>query len=216
MSDNRRHEVLLKIPAPAVLARLGYSKGKTVLDAATAAAIVEETDIARKLIVPRQAIAHAPINRPGKSLISLEPGLIISSAHIAGLLADCTVAYGFAVTIGPHVEEKRAQYLARKETFRALILDAIGSVAAEELAELTHESIRAEVAKDNQVATPRFSPGYGDWGLSAQLDFLKWLAADQIGIRLTDHCQMVPEKSVSAILGIRTANPPVSPFVKGG
>lgn len=193
----------MNISEQAVLARLGYATGKTALDAATAALIAEEIDGACRLIAPRQAVAHAPVGRPDTDIVSLDPGLVIRSGHIARLLAACDIAYGFAVTIGPHLEEKRNQYLLRKETARAVILDAIGSVAAEELAEGVHEDIRREAAARQTSATPRFSPGYGDWALPAQADFLKWLAADRIGIRLTDHFQMVPEKSVSAILGIR-------------
>jgi cobalamin-dependent methionine synthase I len=202
--DNRRQKVRLKIAAAAVLARLGFSKDTTVLDAATAAMIAQETECAHALIIPRQAIAHAPVCRVKTNVISLSPGLVISSAHIAQLLAGCDVAYGFAVTIGPHLEEKRNLYLSRKETSRALVLDAIGSVAAEELAGLTHQEIRTHAAAQKMAATPRYSPGYGDWGLTAQPDFLKWLAAEQIGIHLNDHCQMIPEKSVSAIVGIRS------------
>jgi cobalamin-dependent methionine synthase I len=58
-------------------------------------------------------------------------------------------------------------------------------------------------AKRGLVTTRRYSPGYGDWGVSAQKDFLAWLGAGHIGIKLTESSQMLPEKSVSAILGIK-------------
>lgn len=194
---------VIPISEKAVLARLGYAPGVTALDEATAVLIAEETAGARALIIPREAVAHAPVLRPAPGTVSLAPGLVIVSRHIDHLLAPCTEAYGLAVTIGPHLEMKRDRYLARGETTRALILDAIGSVAAETLAEEAHTRIRAAAEARGLTATPRFSPGYGDWPVSAQADFLRWLAADGIGIRLTVQSQMIPEKSVSAILGIR-------------
>lgn len=193
----------MNISDKAVLARLGYAPGTTALDERTAALIAEEIAGARTLIVPREAVAHAPVVRPAPGTVSLAPGLVIVSGHIDRLLAPCTEAYGLAVTIGPHLEMKRDRYLAGGETTRGLILDAIGSVAAEALAEEAHARIRAAAEERGLTATPRFSPGYGDWPVSAQADFLRWLAADGIGIRLTAQSQMIPEKSVSAILGIR-------------
>lgn len=194
---------MMNISKKAVLAHLGYAPGMTSLDATTAALISDEIVGARTLIVPREAVAHAPVVRPAPGTVSLAPGLVIVSGHIDRLLAPCTEAYGLAVTIGPHLEAQRDRYLARGETTRALILDAIGSVAAEALAEEAHARIRAEAEARGMTATPRFSPGYGDWPVSAQADVLRWLAADGIGICLTDQSQMIPEKSVSAILGIR-------------
>lgn len=50
--------------------------------------------------------------------------------------------------------------------------------------------------------TPRFSPGYGDVPLSLQPDLLLLLGAEKLGVYLTETFFMIPEKSVSAFLGI--------------
>ena len=93
-------------------------------------------------------------------------------------------------------------FIAQKETNRGLILDAVGSVIAEELADLTQQEIRQSAQTRGEDATMRFSPGYGDWILAGQPAFLAWLGAESIGIKLTPSYQMIPEKSVSAIFGI--------------
>jgi hypothetical protein len=191
------------LPFDKILARLGYARGKTKIDVQTEAMIQEEIEAGKRLIVPRQAVASAPVRRPAEGVVALDPGLTITSLKIYELLHDCVTAYGFAVTIGPHLEERRNQHLNRRETARALILDAIGSVATEELAEITHNQIAAAAAKDGLVVTRRFSPGYGDWALPSQREFLLWLGAQNIGIRLTPAFQMLPEKSVSAIIGAK-------------
>jgi cobalamin-dependent methionine synthase I len=119
------------------------------------------------------------------------------------LFQDCVKAYGIAVTIGPFLEQKRGVYISENEPARAVILDAIGSVAAEQLAEMAQTRIREEAEKAGLTTTRRFSPGYGDWPIESQKEFLKWLGAENIGINLNANFQMIPEKSVSAILGVK-------------
>lgn len=186
-----------------VLARLGYAKGKTVADAKTGSIITEELDAARKLIVPKHVTAFSGIVFPDASSVLLEPGFCIQSADIRKLLDGCSKACGFAVTIGRFLEDKRNNYIKENQATRALVLDAIGSVAVEELAESINKDIAGEAAKDGLKATRRFSPGYGDWKLEGQKDFLQWLGAAAAGIKLSETFQMIPEKSVSAILGIK-------------
>ena len=193
----------INISRDKVLSRLGYAEGKTIIDAKTGRLVEGEILNAQKLIVPKQVIASSDIKKDKKGQILLEPGFAISSLDIAGLLENCEKAYGFAVSIGSFLEDRRDAYIKDGQTARALVLDAIGSVAAEELAELTHGQISRDAEKESLKTTRRFSPGYGDWPLEAQKDFLKWLGADMIGIRLTANFQMLPEKSVSAILGVK-------------
>ena len=191
------------IPFEKVLARLGYARGKTRLDKKTEDEIREGIAVAEKLIAAKQAVASAPVVLRSQTAVYLEPGFLLVSGSIRDLLKDCVAAAGFVVTVGPGIEEKRNRCLAEKETTRALILDAAGSVAAEELAAKTHARIAAEAAGEKREATRRFSPGFGDWALSGQKDFLDWLGAKEIGIRLTEYFQMLPEKSVSAIIGLK-------------
>ncbi|MCB4791222.1 MAG: hypothetical protein LHV68_04975 [Elusimicrobia bacterium] len=201
MNINPNQFESFEIPYNKVLARIGFAHGKTKLDNNAKQSINEALELAIKLITPKQVISSSKISLINNAIIALEPGLEIISSKIYELLKDCSTAYGFAVTIGPGLEEKRNKYINEKEPSRALILDAIGSVIAEELAEITNKQINNEHKKNKM--TKRFSPGYGDWALSGQKDFLLWLGAEQIGIKLNPNFQMLPEKSVSAILGMK-------------
>jgi hypothetical protein len=186
-----------------VLARLGYAKGKTVVDDKTRRMIEAETQTALRLINPKHVIAYSSIKVAGAKSLLLEPGFKIESGDIVKLLQNCVKAYGIAVTIGPFLEEKRGTYITGNEPARAVVLDAIGSVAAEELAGMAQAQIRSEAEREGLVVTRRFSPGYGDWPLESQKDFLQWLGAGNIGIKLNTNFQMIPEKSVSAIMGVK-------------
>ena len=193
----------IRIDPQKVLARLGYAMGKTVVDAKTGRLLEEETQTALRLINPKHVIAFSAIKLACTKSLVLEPGFKIESGDITALLKDCVKAYGIAVTIGPFLEEKRETYIKENEPARAVTLDAIGSVAAEQLAEMAQTRIREEAEKEGMTATRRFSPGYGDWPIESQKGFLKWLGAENIGIRLNANFQMLPEKSVSAIFGVK-------------
>ena len=203
MANNLSDLGKINIDAQKVLARLGYAKGKTIIDAKMARMIEAETQTALQLINPKHVIAFSSIKRVGEKSLLLDPGFEINSGDIAKLLQNCAKAYGIAVTIGPFLEEKRSAYVSGNETARAVVLDAIGSVAAEQLAEMAQAQIREEAGKEGLTITRRFSPGYGDWAIESQKDFLKWLGAGNIGINLNANFQMIPEKSVSAIMGAK-------------
>ena len=54
-----------------------------------------------------------------------------------------------------------------------------------------------------EFLTPPFSPGYGDWSLAAQdrvLDLLQ--APKRIGLTLTEGGMLVPENSITALVGL--------------
>ena len=90
--------------------------------------------------------------------------------------------------------------LEQKEIFQAFVLDSVGSVAVEELI----TNICNDVKEKYGHITTRFSPGYGDWPLINQYDLLQWVGAEKIGVSLSSTFQMMPRKSVSAIVGYNT------------
>ncbi len=100
-------------------------------------------------------------------------------------------------TIGPELEQEIKKLMEKNEMTRALILDALGSEAAEEVA-IQSDRILAEKAREmNLWPSKRFSPGYGKWDIKEQRFIFRMLPAADIGVRLTESCMMVPRKSVS-------------------
>jgi len=100
-------------------------------------------------------------------------------------------------TIGPELEKEINELMKKNEMTRALILDALGSEAAEEVA-IQSDLILAKKAREmNLWPSKRFSPGYGKWDIKEQRYIFRLLPAADIGIRLTESCMMAPRKSVS-------------------
>jgi len=100
-------------------------------------------------------------------------------------------------TIGPALEEKVKVLMSTGQEPEGYILDAVGSVAAEAVADVVNAKICHWADAHGLQATPRFSPGYGDWSLEEQRQIFELLPAAQIGMSLNPSCMMIPRKSVS-------------------
>lgn len=124
----------------------------------------------------------------------------VSSASLSRHLAGCAEAILFAATLGPQADLQRRR-AAVTSPAKALVLDAMGSAAIEAFC----DQLCDEWAKNNSALRlrPRFSPGYGDLPLSFQKELLALLdSGRKAGITLSSALLMVPQKSVSAIVGM--------------
>jgi len=134
-------------------------------------------------------------------------GTVIKSRSLAGHLKDATKIALFVCTIGSQLSEKVNKYVNKGEIARATVLDAVGSEAAEALAEKVDDLIRRKASSEGYSAVIRFSPGYGDWTIFDQARILKLLKASKIGVKAMKSCIMVPEKSVTACIGLIRKGP---------
>ncbi|MDR0401518.1 MAG: hypothetical protein LBH27_00720 [Endomicrobium sp.] len=194
----------VKISYDKLLTRLGYLHDKTKNNVKIIISIKENLSLAQKLIIPKFAIAVEKISLY-KNLISFENGYEIKSSNVAFLLKKCFKAYGIVATIGNALEKKRDELLKNGEILNAFILDAAGSVAAEEVVIVAMSKIKLQEKKNNNTLTKRYSPGYGDWTLKENKQFLNWIGASYINITLDKSYRMNPEKTVSALIGIKKA-----------
>ncbi len=81
----------------------------------------------------------------------------------------------------------------------AVISDALATAMIEEYC----DSICADMKEKGFNLRPRFSPGYGDFDISHQKDFMDILQCPKkIGLTVTDGLMLAPSKSVTAIIGI--------------
>jgi hypothetical protein len=111
------------------------------------------------------------------------------------------VALGLC-TIGEELESKVSQLNQKGELAKAVILDAMGSVAAENAADFLNLQICEWCQKRGLATSQRFSPGYGDWSLEGQRFIFSVLPAERIKVKLNPSCMMIPRKSVSFAIKI--------------
>lgn len=103
----------------------------------------------------------------------------------------------FVVTIGSSIETMVKNAFDENDYVNGLVYDAIGSEYADSLAQALHKLLE----KEKGYCMSRCSPGYGDWQLSEQKKLFEFVPGDKIGVKLTGSFLMLPEKSVSAIIG---------------
>ena len=110
---------------------------------------------------------------------------------------------GLAVcTVGEGVEKRIDALFAEREFPLASMLDSLGSVAVEALAEGLHRQLCAERLAQNLKVTPRESPGYPRWAIEEQRKVFALLPVESIGVCLNPYCIMTPRKSISFAVGI--------------
>jgi hypothetical protein len=123
----------------------------------------------------------------------------VSSKSLAKNLSGCQEAFIFAATLGIGVD-RAYERIVRASQANATVFSAVASSFIESFCDYVNEKL----AKD-LVTRPRFSVGYGDFLLEHQKDILSFLEADKrLGLCLTKSYMMVPVKSVTAIIGIRS------------
>ncbi len=127
----------------------------------------------------------------------------VKSKELAVNLQGCFEAVIFAATIGIYTDRQ-----IQKETIlspaRACIYQAVGATVIEAVCDEFNEWIREREVEKGHLISPRYSPGYGDVSLEIQKDICQELSSAKLaGITLTDSLLMVPEKSVTAIIGIK-------------
>lgn len=187
--------ISLKINYEDVLVRMGANKYITKIDDKLKTLILETINLAKKLLQPKYAISLSKkIIKENKIYLD---NFVINSKDIFKLLENSNSVCGIVATLGISIDTKISSLQEQKEILQAFILDSIGSVAIEELM----NNICNDIKDKYGLTTMRFSPGYGDWSLTNQYDLLQWIGAEKIGISLSPTFQMIPRKSVSAIIG---------------
>lgn len=184
-----------------VLRNIGYCTD-CKLPTRLASLIDDYVENVHNLIEPSYSCVVRDINLVQGSRVIIEGSIMFESQVIASLLEQCEKAALFLVTIGEHLEETVYQLAEDGLIVPATVLDAVGSVAVEEVAKFVQGRVR-EIADDQGlVISQRFSPGYCDWDIGQQRRLFWAVGGDSMGIRLNDGCLMIPRKSISGVIGI--------------
>ncbi len=114
-------------------------------------------------------------------------------------LADCESVIFFAATLGAGADRLiRAAEI--EDMAYAVVLDALASARIEQYCDQCEEEMKKKTGGNY---TWRFSPGYGDFPIALQSNWIRLLSADKrIGLTATENHILIPRKSVTAVIGI--------------
>jgi hypothetical protein len=191
----------MKIPIPVdeVLRRLGR-KGKMEVSPQLARLVNEEISICQDLMTPMGIYDRFGLSLDRSGAVSISGGFTVNSSDLYRWVRGCDELVVMVVTVGPGINERVQELTEAGEVTRGMIVDAIGSETVEELAGVLNRIIANTARK---AVTKRYSPGYGDWDLTDQKSLLELIGAGEIGVTVSDSSQMIPEKSISAVIGLR-------------
>jgi hypothetical protein len=201
---------------------------KSVLEFQPSDLAPDRDDVLERLGIPPGAV----LAERTEQIFAAAAGILAESAAPAGVLADIGVAefrlvYGgegrnaerspvadivgraehlalFAVTLGEPVSRAVNDRLAEQDFALAYVLDAMASVAADDLADVAERRFAA-LLRERGWAAPdgavlRYSPGYCGWDVTGQRRLFAYLEPEQIGLSLGESCLMQPLKSVSGAI----------------
>ncbi len=182
-----------------ILRYLGYGQNKP--DDTILALIEECYSELSKAAKPKLVQKRISIEVIGDGNICLGETKIYSRDLTKNLMG-CSEAVIFAVTLGSGTDMLMNR-LVKLDIAKASILQACGAAMIEDYIDEYQAGLEAELRAEGLKIRPRFSPGFGDFYLEFQKEIFQIINPEKtIGVFLTEGGVMIPEKSVTAIIGI--------------
>ncbi len=158
--------------------------------------------IFHRLMNPRLFYLKKKISLVDQRYVYLEDSMVFKSPKLACTLHDSDELICFIATLGEEIDSEINRIMGQGRLSGAYILDALGSVAVESVAEQFHQYVETTCREEGKAVTLRFSPGYCDWPITEQKKVFKLFGSDATGIELMDSCLMRPRKSISGVFGV--------------
>ena len=188
----------LSVNREEMLRYLGY-KGQE-LDDALMDSVSRCAALAEQAVSPRFAVVESSlcIKENGVGL----DGIFLAGEDIRLHLGQAKAGILMGVTLGVQME-RLIQYHRRRSMADAVMIDAAATALIETACDRVEEGLRAFYQEKGLDVTDRFSCGYGDLPLETQPDIIRALDAPRaIGLTCSSSLILIPQKSVTAILGV--------------
>jgi len=154
------------------------------------------------LLKPRLHYQIKETDNVGRGSVSIEGGITFKSRKLSQALKFADEIVCFVATVGSAIDDKIVGLMAANRLSEAYVLDAMGSVAVENMVEQFYQLQEAQFAVQNKSVTLRFSPGYCDWPVTDQKKLFGLFDSEFTGVMLLDSCLMQPRKSISGVFGL--------------
>jgi hypothetical protein len=194
------------MPMAAIQRRLGRSKKAAAAPATQEAQLSQWMSEAFARCRPVGVFGCLAIVDNDGHKVTLSDASVIENDAVARLLAQCHHAWLAAASIGAALAALVNQAIADGQGAKAVVADAVGSEIVEAAMDTLQDLARIELRRRGwHLAEKRFSVGYGGWELTAQARFFAWLPLTEMGLRLTPSAMIEPEKTITALAGIRSS-----------
>ncbi len=198
----------VKIPHHAIMKRLGYQGKKTEISGQQMAEIDSFISKAAELISLKALCLRSRIElEPENGTVTLENGEVIESAKFCRFLSGSAEMLIMGITGGAEIADEIARLQTEKQMTQAVVLDAAAGEIVDDGFDWIAGLYSKELVREGRIiGSRRFSAGYGDFDITNQRLIYRMLGMEKLGVRITDSCMLLPEKSVTAVYGIRVGN----------
>jgi len=159
-------------------------------------------DVFEELVNPSMYHQNIGIDSVIKGTVFLEEGQQFKSSKLSKTLKNCSEIMCYIGTLGSDVEGEIERLMDEKHLAEAYILDAMASVAADNMVGTFHQRMKGVYKNQGKQVTLCFSPGYCDWPVTEQKKLFGIFDSNDLEVELTDSCFMKPRKSISGVFGI--------------
>jgi hypothetical protein len=142
-----------------------------------------------------------PVSDFHHQTIVLDGGAAFEGPLAAWALAGSKAVAMAVCTLGSALEA-RVKDLFPEDPVRAMALDGAGIAALRQVSEVVVREVREEAAAKGWGSGMRAQPGQEGWSIRQQRVLFGLVPAERIGVRLTDSALMIPQKSVSLVIGM--------------
>ena len=185
-----------------VMRLLGAKDGRRISSAAQRR-VESLTHAAKSMIKPQLSYRILDLVAVHSRSILLSDGARFTSSKIARAMARAQRVCCFMATVGPAVDLKVKRFMGQQRYADAYVLDAMGSMSAENVVEQFYQRVAKRQAEKNGSVTLRFSPGYCDWPIYQQRElFALFDETETPDVSLSEKCLMTPRKSITGLFGL--------------
>jgi Vitamin B12 dependent methionine synthase, activation domain len=190
----------LAIDRDEVLRFQGYQKGVDVPPAEVLAIFEEALGLGQRLMSPRVVYRSVDVTDRAADLIEAG-GERLHIPQIGRLWGRIDAVGAGICTVGAAIETRVRVLFEAREFPLAVMLDSVGSAAAESLAEYANDLLCQAGIREGLKVTNRISPGYAGWDTVEQERLFRLCPGHPIGVSLNEACFMTPGKTISWLVG---------------
>lgn len=191
-------------PKERIYSRLGYTRGVTEVSKDQAEAIDNCINQAVELIALKGVGLVLEVLSINDSSVLLENNISLKSSALAKNLLGSSNVLFFAATSGQSIVDVIHEKSSSEDITTASIYDATASEITDLALSWISDYFNQSLRRSNKcVNKRRFSAGYSDFSLDNQKLICDTLDAKKIGVTVGDNYILKPEKTVTAIAGIR-------------
>lgn len=196
--------IKMAAPKQKIFSRLGSRFGLTKIPDKQVKEIDEYISQAQELVELKGAALRISIQQKKEDKLILSTGIVFESKSLAEFLKDSREVVFIAATAGKKIVEAVALDSQSNNLSRGVVFDAVASEMTDAALGWIMDYYGHELVRENKRLLPhRFSAGYGDFSLDNQRIIYFALLLSHLGITITDEHILVPEKSVTAVTGIK-------------